>query len=231
MEKTVLITGAGGALGRGVVRAMLAADHAVVTVDRSQVDPAVFAVEDPGARDRLLLLQGDALSPEFMNSAVHDAEARFGQLDALLHLAGTYAYSPLADTGPDLWQNLLNANFTSAYVAARACLPALEKTHGLMVFVGAQAALTAPAKQAAYNASKAGLMTFARSLSQELRTEGIRVNCIVPDIIDTPANRKSMPSSDTSRWLTVDQVADVLLYLLSDQASGVTGAAITLQRS
>lgn len=60
---------------------------------------------------------------------------------------------------------------------------------------------------------------------------GIRVNCIVPEIIDTPANRRSMPNSDPSRWLTVGQVADVLLYLLSNRASGVTGADIALQRS
>jgi len=223
-ERCVLITGAGGALGQGVTRAMLAAGHAVVGVDRVRLDL-------PDAGERLEALEGDALSPEFMESAVQRAQERFGELNALIHLAGTYAYATLADTDLELWHRLLNANFTSAYVAARAALPALQASSGAMVFVGAQAAMSAPAKQSAYNASKAGLMTFMRTLSQELRPDGIRVNCIVPDIIDTPANRKNMSNADTSRWLTVDQVTDVLLYLLSDGASGITGAAITLQRS
>ena len=229
--KAVLITGAAGALGRGVVRAMLEAGHAVSSVDRVRADPGPIAAEIDGAAERLQTLEGDALSPESMENAVRRAEDEFGRIDALLHLAGTYAYAPLSDMDVDLWHRLLDANVTSAYVAARACLPALRGSHGSMVFVGAQAATAAPANQSGYNAGKAALMTFARSLSQELRPDGIRVNCIVPDIIDTPANRKSMPDSDTSRWLTVDQVADVLLYLLSEQASGVTGAAIALQRS
>lgn len=228
---SVLITGTGGAVGQGVVRVLLAAGHRVAAVDRAGVDTDAVTAGRAGGRDRLHAFTGDALSADFMERAAQDAETAFGRLDALVHLAGTYAHAPLADTDLELWHRLLDANLTSAYVAARACLPALRASHGSMVFVGAQAALSTPANQAAYNASKAGLMTFARTLSQELRPEGIRVNCIVPDIIDTPANRKSMPTSDTSRWLTVDQVADVLLYLLSEQSSGVTGAAITLQRS
>lgn len=226
----VLITGGAGALGRGVVGAMLAAGHAVVAVDRVRLDTDTFAATSPDIGERLRPLEGDALSPDFMGHAVQDAETQFGRLDGLIHLAGSYAYAPLAETNMELWHRLLDANFTSGYVAARAALPALRASHGSMVFVGAQAAISAPTNQSAYNASKAGLMTFVRTLSQELRPDGIRVNCIVPDIIDTPANRKSMPTSDVSRWLTVDQVAEVLLYLLSDAASAVTGAAITLQR-
>lgn len=229
--KCILITGGAGALGQGVVRAMLAAGHSVLSVDRVRLDTTAFATEIGDTGERLQALEGNALSPEFMESAVQQGQEQFGKLDACIHLAGTYAYASLADTDLDLWQRLLDANFTSAYVVARASLPALRASRGLMIFVGAQAAATAPANQSAYNATKAGLMTFARTLSQELRGDGIRVNCIVPDIIDTPANRRSMPNADTSRWLTVDHVGNVLLYLLSEQAAGVTGAAINLQRT
>jgi NAD(P)-dependent dehydrogenase (short-subunit alcohol dehydrogenase family) len=227
----VLISGAGGAVGRRVVKTVLAAGHGVVAVDRVRLDTRASTDQIADAEDRLHVLEGDALAPDFMEHAASLAESRFGHLDALFHLAGTYAYAPLADTDLDLWQRVLDANFTSAFVAARAVLPALRTSRGVMVFVGAQAAISAPANQSAYNASKAGLMTFVRSLSQELRPDGIRVNCIVPYIIDTPANRKSMANSDTSRWLTIDQVADVLLYLVSSDAAAITGAAITLQRS
>jgi NAD(P)-dependent dehydrogenase (short-subunit alcohol dehydrogenase family) len=207
---------------------MLAAGHAVTAVDRSGFDQAEVIPSDQAAQ-RLQILQGDALSPDFMESAVGSARERFGRLDALIHLAGTYAYASLSDTDLELWHRLVDTNLTSAFVAARSAASALQASRGLMVFVGAQAGLAAPRNQSAYNASKAALMTFARTLAAELRPQGVRVNCIVPDIIDTPANRNSMPNADTSKWLSVDQVADVLLYLLSDASSGVTGAAIALQ--
>jgi NAD(P)-dependent dehydrogenase (short-subunit alcohol dehydrogenase family) len=223
--KTVLINGAAGALGREVVQAVAGAGHHVVAVDRSPLPDEVARLEHVRA------VQGDALSPDFMAGAVAEAADRFGGLDALFHLAGTYRYASLADTDLDLWQTVLNVNLTSAYVAARAALPALTDTHGVMVFVGAQAGINAPGNQAAYVASKAGVIAMTRSLAAELRLAGVRVNCIVPDIIDTPANRASLPKADPEKWLQPQQVADVLLYLLSDAASGITGAAINLQRS
>src|SRR5438270_13658130 len=101
--RCVLITGAGGALGRGVTEAILAAGHAVVAVDRGQLDPQSVTGGTPDAGDRLEVLQGDALSPEFMEHAVDRARERFGRLDALIHLAGTYAHASLADTDLELW--------------------------------------------------------------------------------------------------------------------------------
>lgn len=223
--KTVLVTGAAGGVGQGVVRSLLAAGHAVAAVDRAAQDGAELPA------DRWCALQGDVLSPEFMSEAVSATTRRFGRLDGLIHLTGTYAYAPLADTDLALWERVLSVNLASAYVAARAVLDALRASHGVIVFVGAQAARTTPANQSAYNASKAGLLAFMETLAHELRPDGVRVNAIVPDIIDTPANRKNMPNSDFSRWLTPQQVADAFLYLLSDAALAVTGAAITLQRS
>lgn len=224
-ETTVLMTGAAGALGSEVARAVIAAGHNVLAVDRSPLP------EDLAASDQVAGVQGDALSPDFMAGAVREGLSRFGRLDALFHLAGMYRYAPLAETDLDLWQTVLNVNLTSAYVAAHAIQDALTKSKGVMVFVGAQAGINAPGNQAAYVASKAGVIAMARSLATELRPSGVRVNCILPDIIDTPANRASMPKADTSKWLKPQQVADVLLYLMSDAASGITGATINLQRS
>lgn len=222
-EKTVLITGAAGALGGEVVRAVVAAGHNVVAVDRAPLRDDLLSA-------RVQALQGDAVSPEFVSGAVAAATERFGGLDGLFHLAGMYRYASLADTDLALWQTVLSVNLTSAYVAAHATATALAATHGVMAFVGAQAGINAPGNQSAYVASKAGVIAMARSLATELRPAGVRVNCILPDIIDTPANRASLPKADTSKWLQPKQIADVLLYLLSDAASGVTGAAINLQR-
>jgi NAD(P)-dependent dehydrogenase (short-subunit alcohol dehydrogenase family) len=204
---------------------VIAAGHNVVAVDRSALP------EDLASSEGVQAAQGDALSPDFMAGVVTEATGRFGRLDGLFHLAGMYRYAPLGETDLSLWQMVLSVNLTSAYVAAHAALPALTESHGVMVFVGAQAGINAPGNQAAYVASKAGVIAMARSLAAELRPAGVRVNCILPDIIDTPANRASMPKADTSKWLQPQQVADVLLYLLSDASSGITGATINLQRS
>jgi NAD(P)-dependent dehydrogenase (short-subunit alcohol dehydrogenase family) len=196
-----------------------------LAVDRSALP------DDLAASDRVYAMQGDALSPDFMELAVTEGVDRFGGLHGLFHLAGLYRYASLADTDLNLWQTVLSVNLTSAHVAARAALPALTESRGVMVFVGAQAGINAPGNQSAYVASKAGVIAMARSLAAELRPAGVRVNCIVPDIIDTPANRASLPKSDFSKWLQPRQVADVLLYLLSDAGSAITGAAINLQRT
>lgn len=224
-EKTVLITGAAGALGREVVRAVVEAGHNVLAVDRSPLPENLASLE------RVQAVQGDALSPDFMAEAVSSGTDWFGSLDGLFHLTGMYRYASLTDTDLDLWRTVLDVNLTSAYVAAHAALPALTDSRGIMVFVGAQAGISAPGNQSAYVAAKAGVIAMARSLAAELRPAGVRVNCILPDIIDTPANRAALPKSDPAKWLRPQQVADVLLYLLSDAASGITGAAINLQHS
>jgi NAD(P)-dependent dehydrogenase (short-subunit alcohol dehydrogenase family) len=229
--KTALITGGTGALGQEVVQALAAqGDAAVVPYIRSE-EWERLAEALGGDAERVHGMQGDVTSPEFMESAVQAAVDRFGRLDALFHLVGGYTYAPLADTTPELWQRMISLNLTSAYVAARAALPALTASRGVMVFVTAQAALRPPANQVAYNAAKAGVVALVQTLAAELRDSGVRVNAIAPEIIDTPANRKGMPNANFERWLQPAQVADALLYLLSDRASGVTGAVLTLQRA
>jgi NAD(P)-dependent dehydrogenase (short-subunit alcohol dehydrogenase family) len=230
-KKTVFITGGTGALGQAVVQAVVGRGHAASVVYRARAEWQRLNDALPDAEEHLLGLEGDALSPEFMATAVQATGERFGSLDGLFHLVGGYAYASLGDTAPDLWRRMLDLNLSSAYVAARATLPALTASRGVMVFVGTQAALTTPANQSAYNAGKAGVMALAQTLAKELRPKGIRVNSVVPDIIDTPANRQSMPNAKYGQWLAPEQVADVLLYLLSDEGSGVTGATIALQRS
>lgn len=231
MSKSILVTGGTGALGNAVVRSLL---H-----DGNQVS-VVYLVDEEWERlrlgldtdaDRVLGLKGDVLDPAFMNSAVAAAVAKHGGLQGLLHLVGGYAYGPLADTTLEAWRRMIQLNLESAYVAARACLDAMKAEGGVMVFVAAQGALDASPNQSAYNASKAGVVALARTLARELRESGIRVNAIAPDIMDTPANRRSMPRSDPSGWLTPQQVAEVLSYLVSDAGSGVDGAVVNLSRS
>src|SRR5579875_1477141 len=216
--KSILITGGTGALGGTVVETAIRRGHSVAVVYIVAAEWEALQ-RQVGETDRLLGLEGDVLSPDFMAGAVRQTVDRFGRLDALLHLVGAYRYTPFEEMSQDVWQRLLALNLTSAAITAQAVLPALE-TGGSMVFVGAEAAFSAPGGQAAYNTAKAGVLTLAATLAHELRPRGIRVNSIVPDIIDTPANRASLPNSNPDRWLKPEQAADTLLYLISDAASG-----------
>ncbi|MGH2449420.1 MAG: SDR family NAD(P)-dependent oxidoreductase [Chloroflexota bacterium] len=227
MVEVALVTGGTGALGRSVVTTLVGAGYDV-TVPYVVPEEWQRLESDLGQkRDKVLGIEGNALDPDFLEQAIGQAVEKFGGLSALVHLLGGYAHGSLEDTGLDLWQRMMRLNLESAYLAAQASLPHLSKGSS-MLFVGAEAGIEAPGGQPAYNASKAGLMTLGRSLAHELGDRGIRVNVIAPDIMDTEANRRAMPKGNFDRWLKPEQVAQVVRYLLSDDASAVTGAIVPL---
>ena len=110
--------------------------------------------------------------------------------------------------------------------ASMAALPHLPDGRGRIVNIGANSALKAGAGVGAYTASKAGVMRLTESLAEELKPRGITVNALLPSIIDTPPNRADMPDADFDRWVKPEQLAEVIVFLLSDAASAITGALI-----
>jgi NAD(P)-dependent dehydrogenase (short-subunit alcohol dehydrogenase family) len=127
------------------------------------------------------------------------------------------------------WDLLYRVNLRSAVSASRAALPhLLKRGGGRIVNIGAGAATKAGAGMGAYAASKAGVAKLTEALAEELKDRAITVNAVLPSIIDTPANRADMPTADFSRWVTPQAIANVIVFLLSDQASAVTGASISV---
>lgn len=230
-DEVVLVSGGTGALGSAVVRGVLGGGYRVTI---PYVVPAEWQtlVQDLGEHaDRVLGVETDVLDPEALSALLARTDRDIGPLRALVHLVGGYAYAPLEKTSPETWHRMLSLNLDSAYTAARVALPYLRVSRGSMVFVGAQGAVSASPNQAAYNVAKAGVMTLARTLAHELRADGIRVNAIAPDIIDTPANRRAMPNANVETWLQPRQIADTVLFLVSDASSAVTGSVLNLQRT
>jgi NAD(P)-dependent dehydrogenase (short-subunit alcohol dehydrogenase family) len=122
---------------------------------------------------------------------------------------------------------MLSLNLLSGFALARAAVPAmLQQRHGSIVNVAAQAAFAHPAGAAAYAASKAAAVALMGSLAAELKGTGVRVNSVVPSIIDTEANRKAMPHADFSKWPKPQDIARMLLFLCSDAAKSIHGAAL-----
>ena len=224
--RVVVITGAFGALGRAVATAFAQRGAQLALLDVAPQPPTVIR-EHLGPAP--LIFGGVDLTDMEATRRVMAATAmRFGTLDVLVNIAGGFQWEKLEDGDPETWDQLYAMNLRTAVVCCKAALPAmLERGAGRIVNIGAAAAVArAGAGMGAYTASKAGVLRLTESLSEELKDRGITVNAILPGTIDTPRNRADMPDADFSRWVAPEAIADVILFLASEAARAVTGAAI-----
>ncbi|MEI7931920.1 MAG: SDR family oxidoreductase, partial [Alphaproteobacteria bacterium] len=155
------------------------------------------------------------------------AHAELGGLDALLNIAGGFRWETVQDGSPATWADLYRLNVVTALNASRAAIPFLKgSAAGRIVNVGAAGALKVALGMGAYAASKGGVHALTQALAEELKSEGITVNAVLPSIIDTPQNRADMPKADPSLWVAPGDLAAVILFLASEQAGAVTGALL-----
>jgi NAD(P)-dependent dehydrogenase (short-subunit alcohol dehydrogenase family) len=221
-DKVVVITGGFGVLGRAVAEAALAAGAYVAIPGREQADKIP-------ARDRLLVLGGVDLTDFAAAKQAFDAVAtRFGRIDALANVAGGFRWQTLGDGDLAGWTDLFRMNLLTAATASKAALPYLRATQGAIVNIASAPAKKAGAGMGAYAASKAGVLRLTESLAEEEKKAGVRVNAVLPTIIDTPRNRADMPKADYSRWVKPEDIAKAILFLLSDDASAITGAELLI---
>lgn len=218
--KRIAVTGAFGTLGAAVVKAALDAGAEVAALD--------LAAAPPHADRRAHAFGGvDIADADAARKALDAAAQALGGLDALVNIAGTFRWETVADGTLDTWDLLYKVNLRSAVAASKAVLPHLRKNGaGRIVNIGAGAAAKAGAGMGAYAASKAGVARLTEALAEELKDERITVNAVLPSIIDTPPNRADMPKAEFDRWVRPEELAAVILFLLSDRAAAVTGALL-----
>ena len=218
-----IVTGGTGGLGVGVVRALVDAEHDVVVTWIVEREFEQFPAD---LRDRCRLERVDVLSGDEMGRLVE--RRRPGGVWALVHLVGGYLDgAPIADMDMADWDLQLSLNLRSAALALRAVLPTMvERGHGRVVAISSRAARRPFAGAAAYAASKAGVIALVEAASEEVKRSGVCVNCVLPSVIDTPANRAAQPDADPSRWVRPEEIGAVIAFLCSTEASAVTGAAI-----
>jgi NAD(P)-dependent dehydrogenase (short-subunit alcohol dehydrogenase family) len=227
-DRVVIVTGAAGSLGNAVARAFRAAGARLVLVDRD-LDRLTSLFQDLAGSDGCCLAAPVDLTDEVAVKAMVDETLnRFGRIDVLVNVAGGYRGGTLVHETPlATWDFLLSLNARTVYIASSAVIPAmLRQGSGKIVNVAARAALQGSARQGAYSASKSAVMRLTEAMAAELKKDGINVNCVMPSTIDTPENRAAMPKADTSRWVQPEALADVILFLASDAARAVHGAAI-----
>ena len=217
--KVVVVTGASGALGKVVAEVALARGARVAGVDHS---PA----QSEATGNRIDFGGVDLTDATQAGKAIDDAASHFGRIDVLINLAGGFAFEAIAEGDPKTWQRMYALNVLTTLNASRSAIPYLSTSGtGRIVNVGAVGALQAAGGMGAYAASKAGVHRLTEALAAEWKGK-ITVNAVLPSTIDTPANRASMPKADFGKWVTGEELANVILFLASDAASAVTGALL-----
>lgn len=224
-NRVVIVTGAAGALGRAVVAAFKNAGARLALIDNNADGlRAVFG----GDNADQLLLAADLSDQAALQRAADKVVATFGRIDALCNIAGGFRMGhPVHDTPADVWQLMVELNAGSVIRMSHAVVPhMLAAGGGKIVNVAAMGGLKGGATMGAYAASKSAVMRLTESMAAELRDKNINVNCVMPSIIDTPANRADMPKADPKKWVAPAALADVILFLASDRARAVHGAAV-----
>ncbi len=214
-------------MGRAVLRSLSATGARIAALDSNAEDLARVLAANGGGTEHLALAGYDLRDPARCEAAVTAAIAHFGRIDGVVHTVGGFAAAPAVDGDSALWRGMFELNVLTTLNLFRAALPPMVVAgRGSLVAIGAGAALRAPAGLAAYAAAKSGVHRLVESFADELKGKGVRVNAVLPSIIDTPQNRAAMPDADPKAWVTVDEIAAAIGYLLSDAASGVTGALL-----
>jgi NAD(P)-dependent dehydrogenase (short-subunit alcohol dehydrogenase family) len=227
--KVAIVTGGAGALGGAVVKAFLEAGGGVVV-------PYQFEGDLEKLRERARLPGSARLSGALLELTDEQAVARYysdiarqqGGVDILVNLAGGFGGGkPVHETPWSLWQQQLDLNLKTAVLSCAAAVPhMLARGGGAIVNVGTRTATQPAANLAAYAASKRAVLQLTEALAAELRERNVTANAILPSVIDTPANRRSSPNDDHSRWVKPEEIARVILFLVGPDARIVSGAAI-----
>lgn len=217
--KVIVVTGVLGALGKVVAETARSRGARVVGIDHapSQLSATPECIEIGSV---------DLSDPAQAKAAIEAAAEHFGRLDALINIAGGFAFETVGDGDVKTWQRMHALNVLTALNTSRAALPHLAASKaGRIVNIGAMGALQAGSGMGPYAASKAGVHRLTEALASEWKGK-VTVNAVLPSIIDTKTNRADMPKADFSKWVTPQELAEVILFLASDAASGITGALI-----
>ncbi|HLV34055.1 MAG TPA: SDR family NAD(P)-dependent oxidoreductase [Spirillospora sp.] len=223
--KVVMITGANGGLGSAVVRRFHAVGASLALVAR-RADDAKNLVPD-----RAFAVGADVTDKTSVQAAVNQIAAHYGRIDALVHTVGGYGGGKAVhEVDLDLWDRMMTLNARSVYITAGTVANYMleQNIAGSIVVVLARHALEGAKNHSAYGASKAAAQRIVQSMAKELLDRGIRVNGVMPGTIDTEANRRDMPNADFSKWVRPEEIADVMLFLCSDQSKPISGDSIAV---
>lgn len=229
-NKVALVTGATGALGMVVTRRLLGNGARVAATYRTDSGRNDLEQFVGALKGNLTQIVADVTDERSVQELVKTVIGKFGRIDFLLNIVGGYAGgNDLAETDLSQWDLMMNVNLKSAFLCAKAVLPhMIKQNYGRIVNVSSRTAVekSRRVKSGAYAISKAGVMVLTETLAEEVKNHDINVNCVMPSTIDTANNRRNMPKADFSKWVDPNEIAEVMLFLLSDASKATSGACI-----
>ncbi len=230
ISKIVLITGATGSVGRVISSTMAETRLRLVLTGRSQGPLEELAAKLDPLGDRILPFSADLTGEADVKRLIDAISTRWSGVDILLNIAGGWSGGvSLGEMSEEDWVSALDMNLRSAFLINRAVIPYMvRRGWGRIVNFASKAAESPSPKQAGYNVAKAGIIALTASIAADYRRKGIAANAIMPSIIDTPNNRKQMPEADFSRWVTPAELAELVLFLCSEQGGSLNGASIPI---
>jgi NAD(P)-dependent dehydrogenase (short-subunit alcohol dehydrogenase family) len=217
----VLITGAKGGLGSHITNAFLASG-AIVAGSSRRIADSDFA------HPQFFAVAADLTDAAQARSLVDAAIARAGRIDVLVHVTGGYTGGqPVHETSDEAWTQMMDLNLAAAFYTLRAVIPHMRRAgQGRIIAIGSRAGVEPGPNVGAYSASKAALLSLVRTVALENRDQGITANVILPGTIDTEANRQWGTPADRATWVSPDRIAALAVFLASEAAGDITGAAI-----
>jgi NAD(P)-dependent dehydrogenase (short-subunit alcohol dehydrogenase family) len=223
--KVVLITGGTGALGRAVAQAFGTSNATTVVTyiieeEREDVKSKIKTIAE--------LVKADITKEDQAKKLVSHVIKTYDRIDVLVNVVGGYLGSKtVAELDETEWDKMMSMNLKSAFLISKHVIPLMVAAkHGKIVHISSRTGLKSDGYDSAYSASKSGLIRLVESISEEVKEHNINVNCILPSTIDTEANRNAMPNSDFSKWVKTEDLANLVLFLCSDEAKVINGAAI-----
>ena len=223
--KVVLITGGTGALGRAVAQAFGTSNATTVVTyiieeEREDVKSKIKTIAE--------LVKADITKEDQAKKLVSHVIKTYDRIDVLVNVVGGYlGGKTVAELDETEWDKMMSMNLNSAFLISKHVIPLMVAAkHGKIVHISSRTGLKSDGYDSAYSASKSGLIRLVESISEEVKEHNINVNCILPSTIDTEANRNAMPNSDFSKWVKTEDLANLVLFLCSDEAKVINGAAI-----
>jgi NAD(P)-dependent dehydrogenase (short-subunit alcohol dehydrogenase family) len=224
-NKVVLITGGTGELGRALVKKFITSGATTISSYRDEEE----AEKLKSTNNKVELVNLDITKEEQILKMISILVTKFGKIDILVNVVGGYLGGKnITELGENDWDTMMNLNLKSAFLISKHVIPNMKSSGngGKLVHISSRTGIKSDGYDSAYAASKAGLIRLVESMSQEFKGYDINVNCILPSIIDTEANRRAMPKADFSKWLLTEDLAKVVFFLCSSDSKVINGAAI-----
>ena len=225
-NKIVLVTGGTGALGTSITKAFLESNATVISSYLNEREKTGRTQTDN--KLKVQLVKANVTNEEEVEKLVLGVLEKYQRIDILVNVVGAFlGGKTVVELEEKEWDMMMTVNLKSAFLTSKhVARQMISSKYGKIVHISSRIGLHSEGYDSAYSASKSGLIRLVESLAEETKKSNINVNCIMPSIIDTQANRKVLPNADFNKWVKPEELANVVLFLCSEEAKTITGAAI-----